>query len=289
MIDVRKSDYHVHYYADACAHAEMTLANIEREAIELGLAEVCVVKHYSRELPNGDASWVHWKRVVPDQFTAFLEDFRSHKSTGRVRLLSGVETELLDDTGQVNIPVAEAMKLDAAILSVHWLPRMEVISADPVLVPGSIEKGPSDIVTAWKERIAACGTEAILENFVSAYVHAINKNPKVLVLGHMFDGLLPLRSYGVPVDGLSDDRLIGLMEPLMVACADRGVLWELTPGPVKRTAILEKANRLGVRFCATADAHFLHEEGWAHLRDHAKAEKYLSLLGLTSGNLRQRG
>lgn len=54
MISAARCDYHVHYFVDGYAHEEMTLANIEREAVRLGLEEVCVLKHYSQELPNGE-------------------------------------------------------------------------------------------------------------------------------------------------------------------------------------------------------------------------------------------
>jgi len=63
------------------------------------------------------------------------------------------------------------------------------------------------------------------------------------------------------------------------------VLWELTPAPVERPAILRRADALGVRFCATADAHFLQTPGWANLYDHAKAEAVIDEFGLTRGEL----
>ena len=75
------------------------------------------------------------------------------------------------------------------------------------------------------------------------------------------------------------------MEPLMRACVKNKVLWELTAHPVKRPSILKKANERGVRFSATADAHFLKADGWAHLRDHFKAREYISSLGLTNGTI----
>ena len=103
----------------------------------------------------------------------------------------------------------------------------------------------------------------------------------------MFDGLHPLRSYyGVPVDVLSDDVLCSLIEPLMNACLRENVLWELTAEPVERPAILKRANDLGVRFTATADAHMPGPEGWAPVCGHSKAEEYISSMKLTKGTLR---
>jgi len=278
-------DYHVHYFADGCAQPEMTLDNIEREAARLGFDAVCVLKHYSHTLPNGQAAWVHWKRIVPGQFDAFLRDIRAYRPAAGLRMFAGVETELVDDAGAINIPAEEAARLDAAILSVHWLPRMGTATPDPSLIPGRLADSPGEAVASWREAMESAGAEAILANFVSAYVRAIERNPGVRVLGHMYDGLLPLRAYEVPVDELTDDCLTDLMKPLMIACAERGVLWELTPAPVERPAILRRADALGVRFCATADAHFLQTPGWANLYDHAKAEAVIDEFGLTRGEL----
>ena len=280
-------DYHVHYFVDRCVNEEMTLANIEKEAVRLGLDEICVLKHYSQELPNGEASWMFWKRIIPEQFTAFIKDIRGYKVSSSISMLAGVETEIVDDSGKVNISAEDADALDALILSVHWLPSLSVIDVDPDLRPTQFDKSPVDAVARWRDKVQECGAEPILKNFVSSYVQAIECNPKVRVLAHMSDGLLPLRGYEVPVDDLSDQELDLLMEPLMVACVEHEVLWELTSEPVKRPSILKKANDVGVRFTATADAHFLESDGWANLRDHSKAEDYISSPGLTKGTIKR--
>ncbi|MCK5849344.1 MAG: hypothetical protein KAH23_00410 [Kiritimatiellae bacterium] len=280
-----ESDYHVHYFVDGCVNEEMTLVNIEKEALRLGLEEICVLKHYSQELPNGEASWMFWNRIIPEQFVAFIEDIRGYQVSSGISMLAGVETEIVNDSGRVNIPAKDADSLDALILSVHWLPHMSVIDMDPDLIPGDFDKSPPDAVARWHDKVQECGVELIVKSFVSSYVQAIVHNPKVRVLAHMFDGLLPLRRYEVPVDDFSSKELDLLMEPLMVACAENEVLWELTPEPVRRPSILKKANDLGVRFTATADAHFLQTDGWANLREHSKAEEYISSLGLTRGSI----
>ena len=280
-------DYHVHYHLDPCAHAEMTLPNITREARRLGLAEICVLKHYSLELPNGQAAWAFWKKIIPAQFEAFLADFETFPAEPGVRVLKGVETELVDDQGTVNIPRADADRLDTLILSVHWMPRLQVASADPGLMPtDQFAESPADLLADWRRQVASCGAAALVENLVAAYVRAIAGNPRLGVLGHLFDGLLPLRRYQVPVDDLSDSRLNELMEPLMRACAESGVLWELTPDPVTRPTVLRRAQELGVCFCATADAHFAQTPGWGNLWNHDRAEAYLTQLGLRRGTLR---
>jgi histidinol phosphatase-like PHP family hydrolase len=280
-------DYHVHYHLDPCAHAEMTVPNIVAEARRLGLVEIGILKHYSRELPNGQEAWVFWKKIIAAQFETFLAEFGACSNEPGLRIFKGVETELVDDRGAVNISPADANRLDMLVLSVHWLPRMEVAQADPGLIPtDKFDESPPDLIADWQRQIAACGPAALVENLVSAYVRAIAGNPRLGILGHLYDGLLPLRRYRVPVDDLSDSRLNELMEPLMRACAESGVLWELTPEPVTRPSILMRAQEMGVRFCATADAHFAQTPGWANLWNHERAETYLTQLGLRRGTLR---
>ncbi len=278
-------DYHVHYHLDGCAADEMTLIGIEREALRLGLDEVCIVKHYSRELPNGLDSWAHWKRIVPEQFDVFLADVAAHRASSRLRMLRGVETELVDESGELNIAEDDARKLDALILSVHWLPRMSDVAVDPALIPDQVNEGPPDVVERWRGEVRKVGVSRLAAKLVSAYTRAVERAVRPLVLGHMGDGLAPLRHYGVAVDDLSDGELCVLMEPLMEACRETGTLWELTRKPVVRPPVVRRAGELGVQFVATADAHSLGPDGWACLTDHAEAESYVTSLGVAKGVL----
>lgn len=281
-----RADYHIHHYLDVCAHKEMTLENIEIEAVRLGLEEICILKHYSARLPNDEGKWVNWHRIVQEEYICFLEEIRSFRPSSSIRMLAGVETELIDDEGGINIPKCDADKVDTVNLSVHWMPDMDILRNDPRLWPGDLGRNFPEAAVQWCKCVRDIGAEAILERFVFSYIKAIEKNPKVRVLAHMDDGLSTLRSYRIPVDELGEYKLLELMEPLMKVCADKNVLWELTPVPVKFSSILKRANELGVHFSATADAHFLSVDGWANLRDHDKAENYIALMGLTKGSIR---
>jgi len=119
-----KVDYHIHYFVDGCASDEMTLPNIAAEAVRIGLEEIGILKHYSQELPNKETKWVSWKRIIPKQFVDFLTDIRSFHSPAGLHILAGVETELLNDQGKINIPQSDIDKLDFINLSVHWLPDL---------------------------------------------------------------------------------------------------------------------------------------------------------------------
>jgi len=148
-----KIDYHVHYFTDSCVADEMTLQNISAEAVRLGLEEICILKHYSKQLPNKQGMWVSWKRIVPKQFDAFLKDIRSFSSPNELRMLAGVETELLDYTGKINIPKCDIAKLDVVSLSVHWFPNLEFLPVDPILCPSDIGKNSAEAAAHWLKQI----------------------------------------------------------------------------------------------------------------------------------------
>jgi len=279
MANPGKVDYHVHYHVDGCSADEMRLPGIAAAAQEIGLEEIAVLKHYSQELPNHEARWVYWKRIIPEQFNAFLEDVAAFVPPDGLRMLTGVETEITNDRGDIAIPHEQQERLDMVGLSVHWLPQLAAIQAHPDYVPWREEDTPR-LTAEWHQRVADVGVEAILEGLVRAYVQAVKHNTKVRTYAHMYDGLQPLREYNVPVADLGETKLVEIMEPLMEAAAGAGVLWELNVDRIEVPAILRRANELGVRFCATSDAHSL-----AILREHGKAEEIIDALGLTRGVL----
>jgi hypothetical protein len=162
---------------------------------------------------------------------------------------------------------------------------MTICPFDHKLWPGDLGKNSQTAADRWREKIRTVDIEAVMARYVQSYVLAIECNPRVRVLGHMGDGLVPMRSFEIPVEKLGEKRLLHMMEPLFRACAKSKVLWECTAQPVQFPSVLHRANEIGVHFSATADAHFLKPEGWANLRDHAKAEEYIGSLGLTKGVL----
>ena len=285
---MKKCDYHVHYHLDECASDDMKLQNIEREAIKLGLDEICVLKHYSKLLPNGLDSWVYWKKIKPEQFDFFLDDINKFKKVSKINILSGVETEIIDDSGNINILSEDSEKLDVLVLSVHWLPKLSVVNVDTKLRPHGFDKSPEDIVDEWFNQLKKVKTEDIVANFISAYVKTVEKNTNPLILGHMYDGLYPLRGYQIPVDKIPKDKLTDLFRPLFKVCSERNVLWELLPEPVKFPEILHKANEYGCKFTATADAHSLYKpnDGMNFTR-HNEAEDYIKSLALNKGVIRK--
>ncbi|MFR5866007.1 MAG: hypothetical protein ACLUFV_13185 [Acutalibacteraceae bacterium] len=233
-----KADYHVHYYIDGCAADEMTFPNIEKKALELGLDEISVLKHHSRRMPNGEAVWVCWKRVKPDEWQRYLDEYAAYRPE-KLTIHSGVESELCGEDGEINISDEEAAKIDMVALSVHYMPDLDGLKMDFLLYPDlnfcpeqNNEEGRRELAR-WREKAAAFGAENAVKGLVNGYCNAIRAHKKVRTLSHMYDGLLPLRTYTFDVDALGEKRCIELFEPLFAVMRDNEVRWELTGGAVR--------------------------------------------------------
>jgi len=276
MNNIKRADYHIHYYIDKCADDSMTLANISAKAVSMGLEEICVVKHYSMEMPDGTSTWHHWARTEPCDFRRFLAESEQFSSPD-LRILKGTETELIDDNGLINIPESDSAALDVINLSCHWLPRINGFEVPYNIYPGFPDQ-------KFIESVMKYGLERFIGNVVNAYVNALNRNPRIRNLSHMYDGLQIFREYGLPVGLIEQEKLIDIMQPLYDVCKNGSVLWELLPDPDTMTGILNAAAGKGVLFTPTADAHFI-SGGWANMDEYNTSEKYILDLGLPVGNV----
>lgn len=283
-----KVDYHVHYYLDGCANPEMTLPNIEREAVKMGLEEIAVLKHYSTALPNGEKDWVSWHVVKEEEFERFLKETDEYVPKSSLRILRGVETELVNDRGDINIPAEQAEKLDTIALSVHYIPAFEKVQGKFLYHPRAqkqlleTDETAKKALKAWIEEVRDLGSAYFVESLVKGYVAAFEKQPKILQASHMYDGLFPLRNYLIPYEELGEKKIIELMEPLMEAMVKHRIMWELLPEPIGNENILRRANEMGVRFIASADGHSMHGT-WGRFTDHPLAEELIDRLGLAKG------
>jgi histidinol phosphatase-like PHP family hydrolase len=269
----------------------MTLAAVYAEAVRVGLQEICVVKHYSHDLPNRSDRWVNWKRTKPEAFYGFLEEFRNTPAPAGLHVLAGVETEVINTAGDINIPAWQVAHLDMALVSNHWLPEGPGLARSwmPLLGEGRGKLPlyrPVETLGPWLSDLEEAGPEPYVRAVCEANANAIRRNPKVKVLAHLDDGLHVLRQFRVPVESMSDDRLIELAIPVMQACVERQVLWEVSTLEGVRTSIVQEANRRGVTFTATADAHFLTKADWGYtLGQHGQIEDVVRNAGLRRGRV----
>ena len=290
MRNPKTVDYHVDYFIDQCASDEMTLANIDDCAHILGLTEVAVLKHYSKGLPNGEKAWISWKCVVPDQFDAYLKDIASFQSNYGIRFFSGVETELVNESGEINIEPEQQKRLDMVALSFHYMPDLDILKMDLMEYPRFLgqykeqcnTKAVNNILR-WEEKVRSIGAQPIVEGLVNAYINAIRKNVKVRTLSHLGNCIWQLDDYKAPVYDMPPSKQIALLEPLMKCMAEQEVLWEIHSVEEKDYPIYKRANELGVRFCSTVDSHFI-QNGWANLINHnhniASFERYDIKMGV---------
>lgn len=274
-------DFHIHYHLDACGAEEMTMENIERVCIELGIDEAAVLKHYSATLPNGERDWAAWHVQGSEELDRFIAEYNAYKPHSVV-FHSGVETELLNDKGDINIPIDQQEKVDIVQLSIHFMISTERLPLDFLLYPHKdfspefdTESGQKDWKN-WRDRVEAVGAEYLIEATANGYMNAIKRFPKVKSLAHMGDGLAHLYTYGARVDDVSVAKRIEIFEPLMRLMAEKGVNWELTAGGMNKDAF-KRARELGVNFTCTADGHQLYN-GWGPLCRHIDAEKELDRL-----------
>lgn len=274
-------DFHIHYHLDACGAEEMTMPNIERACIDLGIDEACVVKHYSQSMPNGKKDWICWHVTAGDALDEFLREYHAYKPK-QVKFHCGVETELLDDQGNINIPKEDQEKVDIVQCSIHFmintekLPMTLMLYPDLTFTPENNNEEGRRQVEEWKQKVSDVGAEYLIGAVVRGYYNAIIKNPKIKSLAHMADGMKALRLYGADVDSVPVSRQVEIFEPLMKLMAERNIFWEIYD-EYANPAIIKRAHELGVTFTATADGHQLYK-GWGPLCNHIKSEERLKSL-----------
>ncbi|MDD4422718.1 MAG: hypothetical protein PHD46_06755, partial [Eubacteriales bacterium] len=176
-------DYHIHYYIDRCADNEMTFPNIEEKCIELGITEGTVVKHYSSSMPNGQEDWICWHKTVPEQWRQYLDEYESYEPK-RMIIHSGVETELCNEAGDINIPIEEQQKIDMVQLSVHYMIDLDCLTMTLLLYrnlnfcPAYNNDDGKRIVEEWRQKTIQAGEDNIIIGLVNGYINAIKRFPK---------------------------------------------------------------------------------------------------------------
>ena len=274
-------DFHIHYHLDECGADEMTMPNIEKACIDLGIDEATVVKHYSMALPNGEKDWVCWHVQGSAELDRFLSEYTAYEPK-QVKFHCGVETELINDKGDINIPVEDQNKVDMVQLSIHFMIGTEKLPMDMIMYPDAYfcpeyaTAAGKELWADWKSRVDCVGAEYLIEATVDGYMNAIKRYPKIKSLAHMGDGMAHLYKYGADVELVPMSRRVEILEPLMKLMSEKGIFWELTSGGMS-PEIFKRAKELGVIFTCTADGHQLYE-GWGPLCNHIKAEAALEKL-----------
>lgn len=275
-----QADYHIHHHVDPCADAEMTLSNIEEAVHEMGLQEITVLTHCSTQLPGDAADWGWWHKLREDRFALYLSEVRSFSSKYGTRIYSGIETELVDDKGNIATTEDILHKVDMAALSLHYLPDIAVFPWLPDDFPPSGHGAEfQNQYQEWQRVISDIPPASILEALAKAHIKAIQKNPKIRTLAHLDDMSYTPGLYGIRFDSMKESLFTEILEPLMRAAAEQEVLWEITEAcPIR--PMFRRAQELGVHFTPTSDAHFI-SGGWGPLSRRRGAVEKMESMGLT--------
>ena len=274
-------DFHIHYHLDECGADEMTMPNIEKACIDLGIDEAAVLKHYSQAMPNGEKDWVCWHVQGTNELDKFLSEYRAY-TPKQVKFHCGVETELLNDKGDINIPVEDQNKVDIVQLSIHFMIDTQKLPMDMIMYPDTYfcpeygTEAGKKLWNSWLERVNSVGAEYLLEATVKGYYNAIKRFPKIKSLAHMGNGVGHLVRYGADIESVPMSRRIEIYEPLIKLMAENGINWELTSGGMWQE-LFNVAYKAGVSFTCTADGHQLYQ-GWGPLCKHTEAEEALAKL-----------
>lgn len=133
-----------HSHTVASGHAYSTVEEYARHAKEKGLEMIAITDH-GMDMPGGPHPFHFWNmKVIPD----IIEG---------VRILKGVEANILDCTGRIDMPDELLERLDIVIISMH----------DVCIKPGTVEEN------------------------TTAYIEAM-KNPYVDIIGHSGNPMFPV-------------------------------------------------------------------------------------------------
>ncbi|MFF1877546.1 PHP domain-containing protein [Leifsonia sp. NPDC058230] len=219
-------DYHVHSTFSDDAHS--TLADNLAAADAAGLRAIRLTDHV-----RAATTW------VPE----FVAAVAAERIPSGLRVITGVETKLLDASGAVDLPsdliVGAPGGVDAIVIGDHQFP-----GPDGPWSPG-----------ATRERLASgLSEEDALDLFVTASVRVMERTPHAQ-LAHWFS-ILP--KVGLSEDGLGASRLTAWAD----TAARTGTIVEVNekwacPGPAAVAALVAS----GARIVASTDSHAAAEVG----------------------------
>ena len=215
-------DYHIHSnYSDGKA----TIDEIVVAAKRKGLREIAITDHGPKNLVGKLKSLekileISWKI---QGINATMEGFK---------VLSGVEANIIDEDGQIDVPPEIYEKLDILLIGLHPFVRTDSLGGFWNLVLKNQGK-----------RFFNIGNSQVIDFNTKALIGACIKY-KPFAISH--PGL------GMPID----------ISEVAKVCAQNGVAYEINCGHLFQTPEeLKIAAREGVDFVINSDAHFIEAVG----------------------------
>lgn len=221
-------DFHTH---TTYTHGTSTIIENAMQADNLGLKYLATTEHSYK-------STYHIKSGDLDKMRKDIED--AQKSC-KVKLLLGIEANLISRQGDIDISDEELEKLDVVVLGFHKMTRVKPIEWFKFVLPNILRKKP---------------TKKQIERNTMAYLKAMEKH-KINILAH-------LQYAGCYVD----------CERIAKECVKRNIYIELNGKRINFSkSDIEKMVATGVKFIVDSDAHDVFSVG-RNNRAFAFIEKY---------------
>lgn len=213
-INLRKYDFHVHSnYTDGISSIE---ANVQ-QAIKRGLEGIAIIEHVRRE-----SSWLN------DYFSD-IEVCR--EKFPNIKIYSGVETKVIDLSGNLDMPPSITDRLDLILGAVHRL-------------PASFEEYRfAEVNKLADEEIVHFYEEALI---------ALISNPIVDIVAHPF---LFLRERGLDLGIDGEKRIVGVLKQ------HNKVIEVNARHNTPSKDFIALCLREGIQLCLGSDAHSAEEVG----------------------------
>lgn len=227
----RKGDQLMNFYGDYHTHSHQSDGRQnENEIIEaarkMGLKEIAITDHGPLALGIGiqDARVLEKMRMRIDALNQLNPD---------IKILLGVEANIRDLDGTLDIPVNAMEYLDILIAGLH-----------PYTVPTSWSGGIDLYLQNSLRHLSSRQREKAIRNNTQAIISALQENPRIDILSH------PGLFFYVDVKEVAR------------ACAQNEVLFEINCGHVyPPLSDIMIAKEQGVQFIINSDAHFTETVG----------------------------
>ena len=221
-------DFHTH---TTYTHGISTIEENVKKAQELGLKAIAITEH-------SDQSKYHIKHGDLDKMRA---DIESIKNKYNIKILLGIEANLISRNGDIDISDEELNSLDLVVLGFHKMTKVKPLEFFKFVLPNLLRKKPIN-----KQ----------IERNTQAYLNAIEKH-RINILAH-------LNYAGCYVD----------CERIAKEKKKKGIYIELNGKRINFSkSDIDKMVKTGVQFIIDSDAHDINSVGKNH-RAFNLIEKY---------------
>lgn len=203
-------DYHTH---TTYTHGKSTVEENIQQAELLGIQEIAITEH----------SYKGFNHIKPGDLQKIKNDIDAVKDKYNVKVLLGIEANLMSENGDIDISDEELKMLDVVVLGYHKASKLTFKQFVKFLLPNMLRKKP---------------TKKQIERNTMAYIRAMDKH-RINILAH-------LGYAGCAVDCVR----------LAEECVKRNIYIELNGKRInfKKQDILGMV-ATGVKFIIDSDAH----------------------------------